>query len=201
LLRKNLYQSFALIGQGFFRSERRKPFCSSTYSKMEPIFSDNDRAEAAVWQAMVLFSTLSTAADVWNQARERRAGRDPSAQEATPFVRSFLQEAAGALQAALMQLQASRIQSERGEEEAIPALVRRYNELMLLRQIEQLLQVIHQRLLSLYPSVSEDLTEQARMLYTDSGVLLGSEGEVFIEDLGFFTHQALVFAGDLQGAL
>lgn len=170
-------------------------------ASMESALPDNDRAEAAVWQAMVLFSTLSTAADVWRQARERRAGRDPSIQEETPFVRSFLREAAGALQAALMQLQASRLQSERGEEEAIAALVRRYNELMLLRQIEQLLQVMHQRLLSLYPSISEDLAEQARMLHSDSRVLLGSESDVFVEDLGFFVHQALVFAGGLHRAL
>lgn len=168
---------------------------------MEPTFSDNDRAEAAVWQAMVLFSTLSTAADVWHQARERRAGRDPSMQEETPFVRSFLREAAGALQAALMQLQASRIQSERGEEDPIAALVRRYNELMLLRQIEQLLQVIHQRLLSLYPAIPEDLAETARVLHSDSRVVLGSETDMFLEDLGFFVHQALVFAGDLHRAL
>ncbi|HMB92638.1 MAG TPA: hypothetical protein VKP65_17425 [Rhodothermales bacterium] len=168
---------------------------------MEPTFSDNDRAEAAVWQAMVLFSTLSTAADVWHQARERRAGRDPSMQEETPFVRSFLREAAGTLQAALMQLQASRIQSERGEEEAIAGLVRRYNELMLLRQIEQLLHVIHQRLLSLYPAISEDLAETARVLHSDSHLLLESESDMFLEDLGFFVHQALVFAGDLHRVL
>ena len=67
--------------------------------------SDDARSEAAVWQALVLFSTLATAADVWHEARERRAGRDPSGQEAAAVVRPLLRQAAGTLQARLMQLQ------------------------------------------------------------------------------------------------
>jgi len=39
---------------------------------------DDARTEAAVWQAMVLFSTLQTAADVWQSTKERRAGQDPT---------------------------------------------------------------------------------------------------------------------------
>ena len=83
---------------------------------MDPHSPDDARAEAAVWQAMVLFSTLSTATTVWHAARERRAGRDPSAQEQATFVRAYLRRAAGELQALLMQLQAGLIQAEHAED-------------------------------------------------------------------------------------
>ena len=70
---------------------------------MDPYSQDDDPAEAAVWQAMVLFSTLSTATEVWHAVRERRAGRDPSAQEEAVVVRPYLRRAAGELQALLHQ--------------------------------------------------------------------------------------------------
>ena len=163
---------------------------------------DDDRAEAAVWQAIVLFSTLSTATEVWHAARERRAGRDPSVQEETAFVRSYLRRAAGELQALLMQLQAGLIQAERAEEEGtVAALVRRYHHLMALRRVTQHLKVIHQRLLSLYPAVTEALVEEARLLQRDSSVLLTDEDETSLARLGPFLHEALVFTGSLHRAV
>lgn len=155
---------------------------------------DDARTEAAVLQAMVLFSTLSTAADVWHASQERRAGRDPSAQEAEDVVRPYLYRAAGDLQARLMQLQASRLQAEREDEGYIAALVRRYNELMTLRRAEQELHVIHQRLLSLYPAVGEAVVEEARLLHREAGSLLAGRHE---EDLPLFLNRGLVFASRL----
>ena len=163
---------------------------------MSHLPQDDDHAEAAVWQAMVLFSTLSTAADVWHAAQERRAGRDPSEQEAAAVVAPYLHEAAGTVQAGLMQLQASRLAG--GEEKYVAGLVRRYNELMTLRRVEQELHVIHQRLLSLYPAVSENLVEGARLLHRDCGALLAGRAW---DDLPLFVHQGLVFTGRLFAAL
>ncbi len=161
---------------------------------MLPLPQDDARAEAAVWQAMVLFSTLSTAADVWHAARERRAGRDPSGQEPAAVVRPYLQAAAGELQALLMQLQAGHLHAERADEGYIARLVRRYDALMALRRAERLLHVVHQRLLSLYPAVGEERLEEARLLQRQSAALLEADDEAFGEQLGRFCHRGLVFA-------
>ena len=169
---------------------------------MSQLPPDDARAEAAVWQAMVLFSTLSTATSVWHAARERRAGRDPSAQEQAAFVQAYLYRAAGELQALLMQLQAGLIQAQHAEDEGyIAALVRRYHDLMALRRAAHHLKVIHQRLLSLYPDVAEALVEQARLLRDESSALLGTEDESFAAQLSPFLRRALVFAGSLHRAL
>lgn len=160
---------------------------------------DDPRAEAAVWQAMVLFSTLSMATTLWQAARERRAGHDPSAQEQAVFVRAYLRRAAGELQALLMQLQAALIQAEHAEDEGyIAALVRRYHHLMALRRVTHHLKTIHQRLLSLYPGVAEMLVEEARLLRDESSALLGAEDEAFAGKLSLFLRRALVFTGNLH---
>ncbi len=163
---------------------------------------DDARAEAAVWQAMVLFSTLSTATTVWHAARERRAGHDPSTQEASAFVQAYLRRAAGELQALLMQLQAALIQAEHAEDEGyIAALVRRYHDLMALRRVSHHLKLIHQRLLSLYPGVTEALVEEARLLRDESSALLGAEDDAFATRLSPFLRRALVFTGSLHRVL
>lgn len=159
---------------------------------------DDTRAEAAVLQAMVLFSTLSTAAEVWHAARERRAGHDPSEQETPSFVRPFLRQAAGELQALLMQQQASLVQHTGAEDEGhLARLVRRYNDLMTMRRVMQHLKVMHQRLLSLYPGVTEELVEAARLLHEESSLLLGVDDEAFRIRQQPFLHRALVFTGHL----
>ena len=163
---------------------------------------DDARAEAAVWQAMVLFSTLSTATTLWQAARERRAGRDPSAQEQAAFVRTYLRRAVGELQALLMQLQAALIQAAHADDEGyVAALVRRYHDMMALRRVTHHLKTIHQRLLSLYPDVAEALVEEARLLRDESSVLLGIEDESFAAHLSLFLHRALLFTGSLHRAL
>ena len=160
---------------------------------------DDARTEAAVWQAMVLFSTFSTATNVWHAMRECRAGRDPSAQEQAAFVQAYLRRAAGELQALLMQLQAARIQAERAEDEGyIAVLVRRYHDLMTLRRVVHHLKTIHQRLLSLYPDVAEALVEEARLLRDESSALLGAEDEVFTAQCSPFLRRALIFTGSLH---
>ena len=166
---------------------------------MDALPPDDTHAEAAVWQAMVLFSTLSTATTVWHAARERRAGRDPSTQETPAFVQTYLRHAAGELQALLMQLQAGLIHDEQAEEEGyIARLVRRYHHLMALRRVTHHLKTIHQRLLSLYPDVAETLIEEARLLRDDGSALLGDEAETYAERLSLFLRRALVFTASLH---
>ena len=126
---------------------------------------------------------------------------DPSEQEAAAEVRSYLNTAIGELQALLLQLRASLIAGLTEEAPPVSRLVRRFNDLMTLRQVSGLLQVIHQRLLSLYPDVSETLVEEARVLYQDSGLLLDVNEALFGTTVEPFAGQAMVFATKLHRAL
>ena len=168
---------------------------------MPSLPQDDSRAEAAVWQAMVLFSTLSMAATVWHDARERRAGHDPSTQEGGVFVLAYLRHAAGEMQALLMQLQAGLVQAEQAGDGYVATLVHRYNELMSLRRVTRYLKVIHQRLLSLYPDVDEVLVDEARFLEGVGKALIEVEEEALETAMGMFIRQGLVFAAGLNDAL
>lgn len=159
---------------------------------MDALSQDDARAEAAVWQALVLYSTLSTAADVWQEASERRAGRDPSDQEAEAVVRPYLRQAAGTVQARLMHLHAARLRTQ--EAGPVAALVRRYHALMALRRVVHEMRVIHRRLLSLYPAVTEQLVEEIRLLVGEGERLLDDPAA---DDEPFFIRQGLVFTGHL----
>ena len=76
--------------------------------------------------------------------------------------------------------------------------MRRYHDLMTLRRVAHHLKTIHQRLLSLYPDVAEELVEEARLLRDESSALLGAEDEAFIAQISPFLHRALVFTGTLH---
>jgi hypothetical protein len=162
---------------------------------------DDPRTEAAVWQAMVLFSTLSTATEVWSAAEERRAGHDPSTQEDAGFVRPYLREANGELQALLMRLRASLVYADQVDDGRVARLVRRFNDLSTVHRAARVLHVMHQRLLSLYPDVPEEVVEEARVLYGQASDLLDVRGMGFVERLEIFSLDALRFAGHLHRAL
>jgi hypothetical protein len=126
--------------------------------------SDADRRrDAAVIETMVLLTTLSTAAEVRHAVSERRAGRDPSAQEEDAIVRPLLRETTAHLDEMLMRLRLSLIYAGGYAENDLSASVRRFDDLLILVRVGRLLQVLHQRLLSLYPAVSEELVEEARI--------------------------------------
>ncbi len=161
----------------------------------------DDRApgEAAVLQSMTLLATLQTAVDVWEAAKERRAGRDPSAQEPAGVTRPYLRAAARALQELHRQLHASYVLAERRasaeeEEGALTASVRRFDQLMKLGRAERLLQGMHQRLLSLYPDVSEALVEEARQVHAACEVLREDPAEDFLGELRAFLDRLAAFA-------
>ena len=137
--------------------------------------SSDPRAEAAVFQSMALLSALATASAVWQSARERRAGHDPSDQEPEAFVRPFLLAAAAELEPILLRLQASLMHVRMHDEPHLAVLVRRFDDLMTLTRAARLLNRIHQRLLSLYPDVDEALVEAARRLTAESSALLDDE--------------------------
>ncbi|WP_457651708.1 hypothetical protein [Rhodocaloribacter sp.] len=159
------------------------------------------QADAVVLRAMVLLASFSTAAEVWKTVAERRAGRDPSAQEAEAVVRPYLWEARRALDEGLMRLQGNLAYLHTGEEERVPGLVRRFENLMTLGRVARRLHVVHQRLLSLYPGVSDALVEAARRLRSEAAALLEVEEELFPGAVGPFLERALGFTAWMEREL
>lgn len=148
----------------------------------------------AVLQSMALLATLSTAEDVRASIAERRAGRDPSAQEPEQVAVPYLRTAAGELQALLMQLLLSHVNLRYDHDAELALAVRHFDERMKLRRVVRLLQGMHQRLLSLYPDVSEQLVEEARTVHRDAEALLDSDVDVFVDELGRMLERGLSLA-------
>lgn len=154
----------------------------------------NSPAEAAVFQSMTLLATLSTAAEVREAMAERRAGRDPSAQEPHQVVVPYLRVATRELQALFMQLLLSHVNVRHDHDEALVLLVRHFDERMKWRRVVRLLQGVHQRLLSLYPDVSEALVEEARRVHRDAEALFDGEVDDFVARFGPLLERGLSLA-------
>lgn len=130
--------------------------------------SPNEQPDsAAVLESMTLLATLSTAATVHESVAQRRAGRDPSAQEPADQAKARLRNAGQTLMDLLMQMALSRVPLEQRDEEPLPHAVRHFDLLLKMRRAERLAQAMHQHLLSLYPDVSEELVEEARRTHDE----------------------------------
>lgn len=130
---------------------------------------------AAVLESMTLLATLSTAADVCEGMAERRMGHDPSAQEPSGRAAAHVQRAGRELMDLLMQLALSRIPLARRGEAPLSNAVRHFDVFMKLRRVERRTKEMHQRLLSLYPQVSESLVEEARILRSEVDAFLEAD--------------------------
>ncbi len=133
--------------------------------------SDVPPDSAAVLESMTLLATLSTAVDVRESVVQRRVGHDPAAQEPSDRATARLHNARSTLMDLLMQLMLSRVPLDQNGEAPLPRAVRHFDLLMKLRRAERLVQDMHQRLLSLYPDVSEALVEEARLVRDQLSVL------------------------------
>lgn len=123
-------------------------------------------------QSMTLLATLSTATDLRHSVAERRAGRDPAAQEPPERATAAVRLAASELMDLGMHLLMGRGHRIHQEEDAFPAIVRHFDLLMKLRQAKHRLHKLHQHLLSLYPDVSEALVEDVREVHHDVDALV-----------------------------
>ncbi|PSQ92377.1 MAG: hypothetical protein BRD30_02460 [Bacteroidetes bacterium QH_2_63_10] len=128
---------------------------------------DEGPDSAAVLESMTLLATLSTAATVRESVAERRAGRDPSAQEPADRAATRLRNAGRTLMDLLMQMALSRVPIEKQDDGHLSHAVRHFDLLLKLRRAERLTQAMHQHLLSLYPEVSEALVEEARLTHDE----------------------------------
>lgn len=112
---------------------------------------------------MALLATLSTARDVGRSVAARRAGVDPAAQEPADVATPALRVAVRDLNEVLMQLLLGHMHVRHQDEDDLASAVRHFDLLMKLQRAGRLLHAIHQRLLSLYPDVSPELVEEARL--------------------------------------
>lgn len=149
-------------------------------------------SESAQLRAFALLATLRTANDVRHALAERRAGRDPSEQEDGPGVRAYLGAVLPELQGLVAQLRLSLVVAP---DERV-ALVRAFEDRMVLQKLARELHVVHQRLLSLYPDVSEDLIELARRQQVEAERLAATSGDFFAPVLtAWLDRSAALFEG------
>jgi hypothetical protein len=159
-----------------------------------PDDSADGASPAALLESMTLLATLSTAADLRESIAERRAGRDPSAQEPADVAAAALHTAGDELMDLLMQMMFGRVHLEHRAEENMAEVVRHFDLLMKLRRTERLLHDMHQRLLSLYPEVSEEVVEEARVTHDQAAALVDAgEVERVVADLEPFLERAVSF--------
>lgn len=148
-------------------------------------------------RAMALLSTLRTAAEVRHAIAERRAGRDPSGQEAKQPVRAYLYDAHRESTGLLLRLRTSlAVEADEGV-----ALVHAFEDRMVLARAARVLHVAHQRLLSLYPEVTPEVVEAARLRQREAAQLAGASGPAFREALAGFTGRFATFLELLAKAL
>lgn len=168
---------------------------------MSTLPDSNTPDEAAVLQSMTLLATLQTAMDVREAVEGRRAGCDPSGQEPPEITRPYLRVAGQKLQELHLQLLAGRLLALQADEASLAASVRRFDLLMKLRRVERLLHGMHQRLLSLYPEVPEEVVEEARTAHSVCTALLEAEADALLLRLPSLLRRLNVFATHLHRVL
>lgn len=136
--------------------------------------SSRDALQAV--ETAALLSTLSVAAEWMSAYQARREGRHPSDQQPEGVALSEGHRAGADLADLSMRLVASLTLED---EQGAAALLRRLDQMLVLRRMGALLTALHQHLLSLYPAVSESLAEAAREAIGTRAALAALDGEAF----------------------
>lgn len=123
----------------------------------------------------MLLATLRTANDLRRGITERRAGRDPSAQEPEPEAYAWILNALPEMHRLVTRLRVSLVV----EREEHAALVHAFEDRTVLARLARTLHVVHQRLLSLYPEVPETLIETVRLQQREAERLSTTAAERF----------------------
>ncbi|HEX7071695.1 MAG TPA: hypothetical protein VF190_12855 [Rhodothermales bacterium] len=124
-----------------------------------------DGRQTALVSTFALLSAAMAAVRVLRSVRERREGRDPSGQETPADATLALAASVEALQDLLLPvLITAAVSADDPEIDERARLIRRFDEMHRAAEATVLLHRIHQRLLSLYPAVPEQVVEEARIL-------------------------------------
>ncbi len=149
---------------------------------------------------MTMLSTLSVAVDVHQSIRARRAGQDPSSQEPTGQARAYVLRILPDLHHRLARLRTSKVAASLARTQPL-ITAHRFQQMMILRRLNRNLHLIHQRLLSLYPAISELLVEEARLLESDCRMLVEEAPDDLDTQLNTFLNDGLDFAIRLETEL
>ncbi|MEZ4700440.1 MAG: hypothetical protein R2834_08925 [Rhodothermales bacterium] len=141
-----------------------------------------------------MLAVLTTASEVRHAISERRAGRDPSDQEEPDRAIEALAHAGDELAGQLMQIRSSLVISVVEGDETAVAPTRHMIIVLRFNRVLRLLQRIHQRLLSLYPAIPEDLVEEARMFMARCQRIMNDELEASYEEQVLLIDHLLDFA-------
>ena len=122
--------------------------------------------DSAAFHAVALVAAARSALQTARRIGDRRAGRDASAQEPEPTVREDLEGLRVELGAHVVRL---RLRVVAGVPEGrAAALAQAFEDRTLLDDLGSALATVHQKLLSLYPAVSEGLVEETRLLAAEA---------------------------------
>lgn len=152
--------------------------------------------DASAFSAVALVATVRTALQAARSIGDRRAGHDPSAQEPEADVRADLVGLHRQLAAQVVRL---RLRVVAGAPQGPAALAQAFEDRTLLDDLGRTLGIVHQKLLSLYPSVDASLVEDVRRL---SGVALDrATADAYDRGLDTFTARASDLADALADVL
>ena len=121
---------------------------------------------AVAFHAVALVAAARSALQMARQIGDRRAGRDASAQEPEGTVRTDLDALRADLGALVVRLRLRVV--VRSPESEAAALAQAFEDRTLLDDLGRTLSVIHQKLLSLYPGVDEEVVETTRRLASEA---------------------------------
>ncbi|MDT0630188.1 hypothetical protein RQM47_03505 [Rubrivirga sp. S365] len=116
------------------------------------------------FHAMTLVATIRAAYGASRSVADRRAGREPSAQESEDVARLDLDALRADLRALVVQLRLRAVADAPDSEAA--ALAQAFEDHVLVDDLGGAVRRAHQKLLSLYPAVPEGVVEEARRLAT-----------------------------------
>ena len=139
-----------------------------------------DTEPAAALHALALVAAARTALAAARSIRDRREGRDPSAQEASGVARADLAVLVGQLRGHVARLRLRGVIAEQ-ELSRAAALAQAFEDRLLLNDLARDARRAHQKLLSLYPEVSETAAEEARIV-ADAAARLASEPDALPAD-------------------
>jgi len=152
---------------------------------------------ATAFHAVALVAAARAALGVSRSIGDRRAGRDASAQEPEADVRTDLAVLRAELAEQVVRLRL-RVVAGLPEGEAA-ALAQTFEDRLLLDDVGRTLALAHQKLLSLYPAVSEALVEEVRQRAAEAGRRATSDA--YDRDLGRFAGHVADLADALTEAL
>lgn len=134
----------------------------------------NSVSPASPFGALALLATARAAFTASRRVADRRAGRDASKQEPEPAARADLAALTDRLAAHAVRL---RVRAVAPPPETTPtaALALAFEDHVLLSDLGETAALAHQKLLSLFPAVGEDIAEAARRLARDAVHLAGSD--------------------------